>query len=124
MSKQPSVTLASVKSDFLNWRSLPNKSKIIPEALWDKVILLLPHYKKRNILDTLSLNHAQLKRKLTARDITFQKNKHSFVKAIVTTPTQFTAYFDVILTKSNGATLQINKLSHDDILKLTQLFVG
>jgi hypothetical protein len=132
---KPTSTLESVKKDFLNWRRDPHRSKRIPESLWDAVIALLPHYPKSKILNSLGISPWQLVQQLKCRDKNFNDmvpqqpkkqcaDQNNFVKAIIATPAQSINYFDVVLTKPNGATLQIHKLSHDDMLQLTQQFAG
>lgn len=132
---KPTPTLEPVKLNFLNWRRDPHGSTRIPESLWDEVIALLPHYPKSKILNSLGINPWQLVQQLKSREKNVDgaiklpaqikkqcTDENNFVKAIITTPAQSKNYFDVVLTKPNGVTLQINKLSHDDMLKLTQLF--
>ncbi len=129
-------TLEAVKEDFLNWRCDPHRESRIPEHLWDKLILLLSHHSKSKVLNSLGVSYSQLAEKLKNRqkasvtEVTPlhspQQNTlgHTFIKAIVTVPTPTTTGFDVVLTKSNGASLQIQKLSHVDLLKLTEQFIG
>lgn len=130
-------TLESLKLDFLNWRRDPHSLSRIPEPLWDKVIQLLSVHSKSKVLSSLGISQAQLEKKLRIRqqfsdgknnaiDASENQttNENSFVKAIFKAPTQSSAFFDVTLTKPNGATLQIQKLSHTDMLKLTEQFTG
>jgi len=134
---QPTLTLESVKLNFLNWRRDPHGPNRIPESLWNEVIHLLSHHSKSKVLSSLGISNSQLVQHLKSRekivdnmmDFSFPvekmaHNENNFIKAIITTPAQTIHYFDVVLTKQNGATLQINKLAHDDMLKLTQLFAG
>lgn len=125
--KLTSLTLESVKVDFLNWRRDAHSGSRIPEPLWDKVIQLLLHHSKSKVLSSLGVSHSQLAQKLKSRQKTSIEQTtidHTFVKAIVAVPTQVTTCFDVVLTKPNGATLQIQKLSPIDMLKLTEQFIG
>lgn len=136
-SDKSTLTLETVKLNFLNWRRDPHGPNRIPESLWNEVIHLLSHHSKSKVLSSLGISNSQLVQHFKTREkivdgiMDFSpsiKNntpgENNFVKAIITTPEQPINYFDVVLTKPNGATLQINKLSHDDILKLTQLFAG
>lgn len=120
------LTLDEVKSEFTNWRQLPNKSHSIPEDLWKKVITLLPHYGKSKILSTLGISNTQLRKKLQSQQ---QKNTifkdKPFVKAlVVNTEKQTTTWHDITLTRTNGATLQIQQLSYHDMLNLVNQFAG
>ena len=132
-------TLESVNLDFVNWRRDP-RSRRIPEPLWDKVIALFSIHAKRKVLSHFGISQAQLEKKLRARQQLPAENtdslnpdqvprkstqkENSFVKAIFAAPLQSIDFFDVVLTKPNGATLQIQKLSHADMLKLTEQFTG
>ena len=58
------LTLDSVKQAFDNWRKKPQREKAIPLDLWRQVVQLIPHYRQRQILKTLRLNHAQLRKHL------------------------------------------------------------
>ena len=40
---QPTLSLESVKLNFLNWRRNPHGPNRIPESLWNEVIHLLSH---------------------------------------------------------------------------------
>jgi len=136
-SDKPALTLETVKLNFLNWRRDPHGPNRIPESLWNEVIHLLSHHSKSKVLSSLGISNSQLVQHFKTREKivdgimdfapSIEKkspDENNFVKAIITTPVQSANYFDVVLTKSNGATLKINKLSHDDMLKLTQLFAG
>lgn len=133
-------TLESLRLDFLNWRRDPHSPSRIPEPLWDKVIQLLSLHSKSKVLSSLGISQAQLEKKLMVRQqLSVERmnlfnpqqepnestqNKNSFVKAIFEAPTQPSDFFDVILIKPNGAQLQIQKLSHASVLKLTEQFTG
>ena len=134
------LTLESVRLDFLNWRRDPHSLSRISEELWDKVIALLSVHSKSKVLSSLGISQAQLEKKLRVRqqlsvermnilnpdqepNASIQK-ENSFIKAIFEAPAQSTGFFDVVLTKPNGATLQIQKLSHAAMLKLTEQFTG
>lgn|SRR3990167_3863784 len=135
------LTLESVILDFFNWRRDPNRSSRIPEPLWDKVIVLLSHHTKSKVLKKLSISGEQLTQKLKGRGIcnaavqsilsvqTTQQPTQiiaehpAFIKAMISTPTADNV-FDVVLTKQNGTTLQIKKLSRVDMLQLTNTFMG
>lgn len=135
-TNQSIPTLESVKVDFLNWRNQENRSKIIPDKLWHKVFLLLTSHKQAPTLRALGISTTQLENKARLREQsllantaspssnTVKNETRSFVKAIVTTPIQSTHCFDVILTKVNGTTLQIQRLPHDDAMTLIQSFAG
>ena len=138
---KPTFTLESVECDFLNWRRDPDKGTHIPEILWDSVVALLSHHRKSHVLRRLGISHSQLVRKLKNRQTKDQPvqsaiekklinspksiSRHgTFIKAIVAPPLPITRGFDVVLTKPNGAILQIQKLSSADLLKLTEQFTG
>ena len=65
-SQQPSghLTLDSVKQAFDHWRSHKGNDNKIPDSLWQQVIQLIPHYRQRQILNTLRISHSQLRRHL------------------------------------------------------------
>ena len=136
-SEKPALTLETVKLNFLNWRRDPHGSSRIPESLWNEVIHLLSYHSKSKVLSSLGISNSQLVQHFKNRekivdgimdfshpDEKKSPDENNFVKAIIAPLMQQSNYFDVVLTKSNGATLKINKLSHDDMLKLTQLFAG
>lgn len=139
-SNKPSLTLDQVKKAFINWRRDPGKSARIPEPLWDQVIALLAHYPRSKVLHTLGISTSQLQKKLkdciqqpylkpdtpTTSHHVVSSSQEKFVKATVATPRPLavTSHFhDVILTRSNGATLHIQQLQRDDMLKLVDQFV-
>lgn len=127
-------TLQSVKADFLNWRRDPHSPGRIPKTLWDSVIQLLSHHGKSQVLSSLGISTHQLTLQLQSRQKALkqqdnpntpsqpQHENKAFIKAVITQPMPSAAYFDVMLTKPNGAQLQIQKLSHADMLKLAEQF--
>lgn len=58
------LTLDSVREAFDHWRSHKGNDNKIPDSLWQQVIQLVPHYRQRQILNTLHISHAQLRRRL------------------------------------------------------------
>jgi hypothetical protein len=134
-TNKSSLTLESVILDFANWRKEPGRPRFIPDYLWDKVFNLLAHYKKSIVLSKLCIATRQLEKKILDKNQTSSeiiKTSHaqqkieppSFVKAIITESSQPISFFDVVLAKPNGATLQIQKLSRFDVLKLMEQFTG
>lgn len=128
------LTLESVILDFLNWRRDPHRKSRIPESLWDKVISLLSQHAKSKVLSRLGISGAQLTQKLKERGIFTASVQSalpmqtttetaSFIKAVISASIPENV-FDVVLTKPNGITLQIKKLSLFDISKLTEQFTG
>lgn len=150
---QSLLTLESVLLDFLNWRRDPHRQRRIPESLWDKVIALLSRHGKSKILSKLSISGAQLGQKLKERGanntdtqsaniaaaktavtpvpITHRTqsppkqsiDQSSFIKAVIPTLMRENTV-DVVLTKPNGASMHIQKLSCADLWKLTTSFIG
>lgn len=133
------LTLESVKRDFMDWRRDPNRAYFIPETVWDKIIALLPHYPKNTVLTSMRITNAQLTRQLKNRELaaasktqplnsppplTPTTHTPSFVKAIipVNTNTATPAVFSVVWTKTNGSTMQVQNLSHDDVIKMALEF--
>lgn len=132
---KPMLTLETVKLNFLNWRRDPHGPNRIPESLWNEVIHLLSHHSKSKVLSSLGISNSQLVQHFKTREkivdslmdfshpiVKKLPDENNFVKAIITAPMQPENYFDVVLTKPNGATLKINKMLHDDMLKLTETF--
>lgn len=134
----PTPTLESVKSDFLNWRLDPHRTHQIPESLWNKVIKLLSYYSKTKVLRSLGISYRQLEKKLKScqqfsdektnlvnpkKSLEKPTQENPFIKAIFESPVPSITCFNVVLKKPNGALLQIQKLSQADLLKLTEQFV-
>lgn len=147
------LTLESVILDFLNWRRDPHRKRRIPESLWVKVIALLSRHTKSKVLSKLGISGAQLAQKLKERGVNntdaqsadiaaastavtpapiIQRTQSqpeqsidtsSFIKAVMPTSIRENTV-DVVLTKPNGASMHIQKLSCADLWKLTTSFIG
>ena len=123
------LTLDSVKQVFDNWRKKPQREKAIPLDLWRQVVQLIPHYRQRQILKTLRLNHAQLRKHL---DLITQRSSEphpveqipsaqpptSFVKAFLP-PTAGQTY-QVECQRPDGAQLTIKNLDSNGLSMLIQ----
>ena len=127
------LTLDDVKLAFTRWRQSPNKSWYIPEELWNQVVELLPYYPKKKLISALAIGPAQLEKRLKqsltpTRPRPFASKKTpsasfvSFVKAITPTPATPPRGHDIVLTRANGATLKVEQLQHNDLIKLIEQF--
>jgi hypothetical protein len=135
-NNKPTISLESVKLDFLSWRRDPHRSGRIPEPFWDNVIQLLSSHRKSKVLSALGISHAQLTQKLKRREQSKPSMRpplnrsqqttapRSFIQAVVIEPLPLPTHFDVMLTKPNGSTLHIQTSSQDTLLKLTEQFMG
>lgn len=127
---QPHLTLDDVKLAFTRWRQSPDKSWYIPEELWDQVIGLLPYYPKKKVISALAIGPAQLEKRLKqsltpTQPQPFASKKTpsgAFVKAITPTPAAPPRRHDIVLTRANGATLKVEQLQHNDLIKLIEQF--
>ena len=129
---QPPLTLDDVKLSFAHWRQNPNKSWRIPEELWNQVIGLLARHPKKKVIGALAIGPAQLEKRLkehrTPNNTCSQPStskeipSRSFVKVITPTPTLPPRGHDIVLTRANGATLKVEQLQHNDLIKLIEQF--
>lgn len=123
------LTLDSVKQAFDHWRNSRGHTKKIPLPLCQQVTQLIPHYKQREILKTLRINHTQLRRYL---DVTSQRSSDphpiasipsaqppsSFVKAFL--PPVADQTYQVEWRRPDGAQLTIKNLDANALSMLIQ----
>jgi len=129
---QPHLTLSEVKLSFARWRQNPNKSRRIPDELWDQVMGLLPHYPKKKVISALAIGPAQLEQRLKQQSLAPNTclqsptpkatPSKSFVKVITPAPTAPSHGCDIVLTRANGVTLKVEQLQHSDLIKLIEQF--
>jgi hypothetical protein len=123
------LTLDSVKQAFDHWRNNRGHTKKTPLSLCQQVAQLIPHYRQRQILKTLGINHAQLGRYL---DATTQRSTDahpveitpppqppsSFVKAFL--PPAADQTYQVEWQRPDGALLTIKNLDSTGLSMLIQ----
>jgi hypothetical protein len=131
-SQQPSghLTLDSVKQAFDHWRSHKGNDNKIPDSLWQQVIQLVPHYRQRRILNTLHLNHAQLRRRLHSvpqmpeayppvQSTPTPQLPSPFIKAFLPSTAEQHTY-QVEWQRPDGARLTVNNLDSPGLTTLIQ----
>jgi len=126
--RSPHPTLDDVKSSFIRWRRNPNRSRRIPEELWDQVVGLLPHYPKGKVISVLAIGPDQLEQRLQQQHLAFKQSipktrqSRSFVKAAAPYLDPSSIGHDIVLSRANGATLKIAQLHHNDLIHLIEQF--
>lgn len=131
-TKNPHSTLESVREAFDDWRKdRSSHNKKIPDYLWQQVLKILPQYRIGQLLNTLKLNHAQLKKHLISNDqqpikinelSTKQlKSDTSFVQAFIPPPV---SGYHVEWQQTDGTKLIINQLDVAGLNVLVQQWRG
>src|SRR3989337_4392261 len=123
------LTLESVQANFNHWRENRGQDKKIPDFLWQQISKILPHYPQYKILDTLKLNHYQLRKNLnliqkyqrltqtsTVQHPCIKETAPPFVKAFL--PISVDQTYHVEWQKVDGSKLII---SHLDVAGLNML---
>jgi hypothetical protein len=126
------LTLESVKQAFDHWRNNRKYyNQKIPTSLCQQVVQLVPHYQQSQILKTLGLNHAQLRRLMDSFSATHStpvptpkpaspvQPTPAFVKAFLPPPTAEQTY-QVEWQRSDGAQLIIKNLDSAGLTTLIQ----
>ena len=114
-------SLDKVQKKFKQWRNSPDRSKAIPDALWEAAASLYPDYSLHRISKALSLNHTKLKHYVHKKSPNPSLPTASFIELGFAEPTlPFRGIIE--MQHQNGARMTMRITDSQDLIKITQLF--
>ena len=120
-----SPSLRDVIKNFNDWRETRGKMGKTPHILMEQAFSLVGHYKTSDICKSLHLCHSDFKRKLTKKAV---EHKHkskttTFIELDAAEFTQPIHQVNVVLSRTDGTTMQINQCNSTTLDKLISRFL-